>query len=112
MQPDYYYEAVDINVAEDGIYILRTDFEMNPKSYLYEKTFNPIDPFANQINPDFDSGSCPTPYTLVKYLEKQKAYILVVTNAEPNVLGSFSIIVYGSNNVTLKRSGEYNYHVH
>ncbi len=111
IQPNYYYEAIEINVAENGYYTLVSDSNMDTYGYLYENNFNPFNPFVNQIMEDDESG-CNRQFKLYYYLQKQKTYILIITTSDPNVTGSFSIIALGLSHVTLKRSGEYTYHVH
>lgn len=109
IQSNHYYETIQINVIEDGYYRFGS---INDSIYtygdIYENKFNPFDPHMNQINKNI-WGTCrfgfePPPAT---YLRKQMTYILVVTTDRPRVTGSFSIIVFGPNNVTLKHSGEY-----
>ncbi len=108
IQPNYYYEAIEINVAENGYYTLVSDSNMNTFGYLYQTNFNPFNPFVNRIKIDY-GGGCNAQFKLIDYLEKERTYILVVTTSDPNVTGSFTIIALGPSNVTPKRSGEYSY---
>jgi len=97
---DYYYEAIQVNVVEDGIYTFGSDSTMNTYGHIYKGKFNPFDPSMNQVQRDDDSG-CNSQFKMVTYLEKNTTYILVVTTSSAKVTGSFSIIAFGPNNVTL-----------
>ena len=106
IESNYYYEAIQVNVVEDGNYILGSESEIDTVGYLYENQFNPLNPSTNRLNEN-DEGGCDNQFKLIHYLQKQITYILVVTTYEPNKLGSYSVIALGPNNVTLKQFSKY-----
>jgi hypothetical protein len=93
-------------VAEDGIYTLGSNRDINIDGYLYQNKFNPLDPSINQISRNVQ-GVCSGQLELIYYLRKQITYILLVTTYFLRTQGSFSIIVVGPSKTTLKYSGEY-----
>lgn len=78
---------------------------MNTHGYLYENKFNPINPSANKIELG-DFPECYGQFAFKRHLKKHIKYLFVMTTYAPNNFGSFSINVFGPNNVTLKHSGE------
>lgn len=112
IEPNHNYELIEVNVAENGSYILGSDSEMNTYGYLYQNKFDPFaTPFEYLINQD-DDGGCNYQFQLTDYLYEHRKYILMITTSVPNETGSFSIFVLGPNNVTLKHSGEYTFSGH
>jgi len=107
VQPNYHYEAIEITVVENGTYTFSSYSEINTYGYLYENNFNPFNPSENRINENDDSG-CNGQFKLIQYMQKQKIYILVITTVRENDIGPFTITAFGSNDVTMKHSGEYN----
>jgi hypothetical protein len=105
-QTNYYYEAIEVNVADDGMYTLRSDTEMSVSNTLYQNKFNPFNPSVNVIGSGTTMG-CIYGFSMIYYYEKQKIYIVVTTTNYPNETGSFSIFALGPNNITLKHSGKY-----
>lgn len=103
---DYYYEAIKVNVAEDGNYTLVSDSKMDTYGYLYEHKFNPFNPSANRITQK-NNGICKNQFQVVHHLQKPITYILVVTTFRSNITGPFSIYALGPNKVTLKYIGKY-----
>lgn len=103
---NYFYQALEVNVVEDGFYTFGSRSKINTYGYFYEGKFNPFDPSMNAIQQD-DDGGCSEQFKLTAYLRKQTTYTLIVTTYNPIVTGSFSILVLGSNNVTLTDKGEY-----
>jgi hypothetical protein len=57
-----------------------------------------------------DDGSCDHQFMISTHFYASTTYILVVTTHSPNVTGSFSILAFGPNSITLKRSSEYMYY--
>lgn len=107
----YYYEAIKINVIEDGNYTLGSDSQTDMYGQLYKNKFNPFHPTADIITENNDDG-CNFQFKLIHYLQKHITYILVVTTSFPYITGSFSIIAIGPNNVTAKQHiGEYTNHI-
>lgn len=69
---------------------------------MYRHTFDPSNPSLNQMNRN-DDALLNGPNELAVALQKKTVYIYVVTTFSPNTIQSFSIIVFGPNNVTLER---------
>ncbi|CAF1016920.1 unnamed protein product [Adineta steineri] len=82
--PNYYYEAIQMNVNESRYYSLSSDSTIDTYGYMYTDNFYPSDSLKNVI-------------------VSTAANILVVTTYSPNVTGNFSIIMSGINNVTFER---------
>lgn len=102
--PNYYYEAVEVNVIENGMYTFNGDKELGVKITLYQDIFNPFNPHENLIR-NHGMIRCTNRLGMIYYL-KQNVSIAVITTAYPNQIESFSIFVLGPNNVTLKHRGK------
>lgn len=59
----------------------------------------------NNIKNEY-STTCSFKKQLIPYLQKETTYILLVSTYNINMTGSFSIIAFGPNKVTLKHSGK------
>jgi hypothetical protein len=106
VKPDYHYEAIQVNVVEDGYYTFGSDSAEGFYCYLYEGKFSPFKPSMNILKIEKPSDVT-RGIILTDYLRKETTYILVVTTHEPNEIGSFSLIAIGPNSILLKRNGEY-----
>jgi hypothetical protein len=106
---NYYYEAIQINVDESGYYSFVIDVLLYPLAHIYEDSFNPFNPLANEISAldDLCNGS---QYKLTADLQVSTTYILVVTTHFPEKTGAFSILASGPNNLRLNRISEYLYY--
>ncbi|CAF0721336.1 unnamed protein product [Adineta steineri] len=98
-----YYEAIQVNVNESGYYNFASNSSIDILITMYKDDFNPSDTLKNLISKD--DNSCPNnhQFSFSVYLEISTKYILIVTTKNPNVTGSFSIIVSGVSNITLER---------
>jgi hypothetical protein len=106
--PNYYYQAIKVNVVEDGIYNLSSNSTMDTCGYLYNDTFNPFKPSTNLLVRDDDRNGG-YQFRLTICLRANTTYLLLVTTYYRNTVGPFSIIVSGPNNVDLNRIREYTY---
>lgn len=104
--PNYYYETIEVNVIEDGSYTFYSEIFGLFYGYIYKEKFNPFNPFINKIQETGRSG-CFDRFQFTASLQKHTVYTLVITTHVPNVVGPFSILVYGRNNITLKQYGKY-----
>jgi hypothetical protein len=102
---NYYYEAIQVNIANSGYYTLSSKSNINTYGYLYTNSFIPNDPFMNLFLQNI-YGCGINQFKLDTFLQFNTDYILVVTTSTPNVTGPFSILVSGPNNATLKRISE------
>ncbi|CAF3733935.1 unnamed protein product [Adineta steineri] len=98
----YYYEAIQINVATDGFYMITSNSNIDTYGYIYNNSFNPFNPSVNLISED-DDGCSFRRFRLEVNLLVNVAYILVVTTSDADVTGAFSIIVSGLTNSSIKR---------
>jgi hypothetical protein len=105
---NYYYEAIQVKVIETGCYTLASDSNIDTFAYIYKDKFNSLKPTINLISKDDDSLNN-MQFKLTAHLHASITYVLVVTTSYPNVTGAFSILVSGTNNVSLTQTGEYMY---
>jgi len=101
----YYYEAIEVNVVEAGVYNFGSNSSVTQFGFIYNGSFNRFRPHQNLIVAD--DKSCDQQFKLRIYLQVNTAYVLVVTTFSPNVTGEFSIIVSGPNNVSFNHISEY-----
>jgi hypothetical protein len=106
---NYYHETIQINVVTTGLHIFSSISIVDTYGYIYKNNFNPLNPFENLLAQDDDSSGSGQ-FKLNIYLQASTTYILVVTTSDPNVIGAFSIFVYGPNNVYINRTSEYLYY--
>ncbi|CAF1449839.1 unnamed protein product, partial [Adineta steineri] len=100
--PNYYYEAIQVNVNESRYYSLSSSSSIDTYGYIYTKNFYPFDPSINLILEN-DNSFGKHQFEIKTLLQSTTANILVVTTYSPNATGIFSIIMSGFNNVTLER---------
>jgi hypothetical protein len=104
--PNYYYEAIQVDVVESGYYNLISNSLIDTYGYMYKEYFNPMIPTNNLLLQN-DRSFCSNQFKFVTSLEVNTMYVLVVTTFDPSVTGMFSVIVTGPNNVSLNRISEY-----
>jgi hypothetical protein len=105
---NYYYEAIQVNVVENGYYTLASMSAVNTIGYIYMNNFNSSNPIENFLSQD-DYSCGGNQFKLITYLQANTTYILVVTTYVPKETGQFSILAFGPNNVRLNHS-EYMYY--
>ncbi|CAF1193465.1 unnamed protein product [Adineta steineri] len=99
----YYYETIEINVENSSIYRFDSNSSIIIYGYIYENNFNPFNPTDNLVTrSNYSCGGYEFQFTA--YLHSNITYILVITTFHSNVQGPFSLIIYGSNNITLNRT--------
>ena len=101
---NYYYETVEIEIKYNGSYTFdaNTNTSILFYGYLYKNSFDPSYPSQNLLTEsNFSCGEFR--FELGDYLEANHVYILVVTTFDPNVRGSFTLLVTGPHNLTLNR---------
>ncbi len=95
-----------MNVTANGYYNLGVDSSVNTSGYIYKNKFTPFNSSQNLVSNDY--GTCIYPgFRPIGYLQANTTYVLVATTYSPNITGSFSILVYGPNKVSIKHLGEY-----
>jgi hypothetical protein len=107
VQSSFYYETIDVNVAETGYYTFGSTEGIPTLGYIYKDNFNPFNPFENLHSQPDNNCNNGWYFKLIAHLQASTTYVLVVTTYSPNVTGNVSITVSGPNNVTLTRTSEY-----
>lgn len=111
IEPDYYYEAIQVNVVEDGYYSLVMLSTIDVYSSIYKNQFNPFNPLLNQINMAIHLA-CRNPYKRIIHLQKETTYTLVILTSHLNKTRPFSILALGPSKVTLKYISKYTFNFH
>ncbi|CAF3909027.1 unnamed protein product [Adineta steineri] len=96
-----YYEAIQMNVHDSGLYTFLSRGNMDTYGFIYEDYFKPSSPRKNLLFND-DGGCEPYNFKFTIALESSITYILVVTTYSSNVTDAFAIFVFGPDNVELK----------
>jgi hypothetical protein len=109
VRPSFYYEALQVNVDETGLYRVESNSHVDTYGYIYKDSFNPFNPFQNLVSQN-DANCGEHQFRLITLFQASKTYVLVVTTYAPYETGPFSIFVSGSNNVSLKHISEYLYY--
>jgi len=98
---NYHYETIQVNIKMSGSYI----FDSNPTiplyGYIYRNYFDVSYPSKNLLTES--NFTCGNRFMIGSYFDANTVYILVVTTFVPNVRGSFTLLVTGPNNITLKQ---------
>lgn len=103
---NYYYEAVEVNVMEAGYYDITSNSSMYTYGALYENKFDAVDTQMNLISKN-EGGGCNEQFKISNFLQANTTYVLVVTTSCPNVTGAFSVLMFGTNTVSMNHIGEY-----
>ncbi|CAF1044965.1 unnamed protein product [Adineta steineri] len=99
----YYYETIEMNVSNSHMYRFDSNSSIILYGYIYENNFNRFNPTLNLITQsNYSCGGYQ--FELTAYLHFNITYILVLTTFHSNIQGSFQLIIYGSNNITLNRT--------
>jgi hypothetical protein len=106
--PNFYYEAIQMNVTDSGYYTLTSCSSINTYGYIYKKNFNPLSPDQNILIKDDDSSGS-SQFQLRIFLQADITYVLVMTTFFPRITGEFSIYALGPKSIAVKRIGEYIY---
>lgn len=104
-QADYYYEAIQVNVDQSGFYSFSGTSSMDDPNGILYHIFDPTDPLKDRW---FSEHRCNHQgrFQFNVELDKDITYTLVVTTLQSNMIGNFSVTVFGSGNVTLNRISE------
>lgn len=98
----YHYEIIEVNVQQNGSYRFESNSTIELFGYIYRNDFDPSFPNENLITQsNFSCGKFH--FQVGGYLEVNTIYTLVITTFDPNVRGSFTLLVHGANNVTFKQ---------
>ncbi|CAF0987415.1 unnamed protein product [Adineta steineri] len=98
--PQCHYDALQIHINTTGLYVLWSENNINAYGYIYKNDFNPLKPSENLLLSH--DGKCNDgEFKLIIDLEINTRYILVVTTQDPKIIGNFSVVISGPNNVSL-----------
>ncbi|CAF1054190.1 unnamed protein product [Adineta steineri] len=94
-----YYQAIKITVLTTGVYAIRCSSTIDTYGYMYNSTFNPVDPNQNLLSSDDDSGGNDQ-FMLANILQPMTKYILIVTTYAKSVTGRFTLIGKGPDSIS------------
>ena len=97
---NYYYQSIQILVDRSDIYSITIDSSASLYAYLYNNSFDSNNPSTNLITSDFNQFNNRN-FTFSTNLNTGVVYILVITTINPNITGSFRVIVSGRGNSIL-----------
>ena len=102
---NYYYQALEMKIETSGIYRFQMNNANRMLGYLYQDTFNPLDPSINLLS---ESGRECNGYQLWMNtsLLSNTTYILVATTDVPGRTGEFTIRSFGTANIAFSRISE------
>ena len=102
----YYYEAIQVNVAQSGYYNILSENDTSLYGNIYKDNFDPNNPYINEHfkNDDRCNKDALTFYT---HFQSNTTYILIVTTQRSAKTGNFSVSIFGPNKATLKRISKY-----
>jgi hypothetical protein len=96
---NYFYQALQLKIATNGLFQFRGDSAIHLYGYLYESRFNPLDPTHNLLSEN-DDESGKDGLWLNASLSSNVSNILVVTTRSPDRTGLFMIQAFGPAEVT------------
>ena len=96
----YYYQALQVTAYTNGTYTFSSNCSMDTYGYLYQGSFDLSYPTQNLLASDDDSGNN-RQFLVTAYLFVGSPYALIITTANTQVVGSFSIKVSGPSSVGL-----------
>jgi hypothetical protein len=106
---NFYYETFEVKVPEIRYYTILSSSDIDTYGYIYENTFNPLNPTANLLASDDNGGGSGGQFRFEIPLYVDTTYILVVTTFSPKDIGEITINLLGLANVTVKPFSKYRY---
>ncbi|CAF1277097.1 unnamed protein product [Didymodactylos carnosus] len=101
-QDKFYYDSFEVKVPESRYYTIWSSSNIDTFGYIYENSFDPLNPSANSSRKDND-GEFNGQFKFEIPLYVNTTYILVVTTFHPITLGEINITIWGLKDVTVKR---------
>lgn len=98
----FHYEAFEIKVPETRYYTLWSSDSIDTYGYIYENSFDSLNPNENLLIKDDDGGS-PKQFKFEIPLYDDTTYIAVITTYFPMDTGKIQINMLTLKNVTVKR---------
>ncbi|CAF1290215.1 unnamed protein product [Adineta ricciae] len=102
-QLDSHFEAVEFTVTETGVYTIIGDSSVGMDAYLYEDSFNPFNLKTQLIAENHIYDVCNFQSHIVTRLVMDTKYVFVVATQFQDDEGTFSVFVFGPNNVSFNR---------
>ncbi len=103
---NYHYESLQVNVQKNGTYSFDSNNTIITYGYIYKNDFDPWYPTKNLlVQSNYSCGEYH--FHLTTHLQVNTTYVLVVTTFDRNVQGEFSVLVSGTNNISLNRISKY-----
>jgi hypothetical protein len=101
-EPNFYYQAIQINASSNGSYTIASDSTIKIRVYAYRNSFNSSNPGQNLASKadDRDTSSEEKPSQLKLVLHSQYISILVVTTEKPRKVGQFAVTAIGPGAIT------------
>ncbi len=94
----YHYEAIQVVVATTGTYTFKSISNLDTYGYLYNQSFDPSYASENLIIEDDEMGKLHQ-FQMTATLEAGVPYVLVVSTFNSNVVGPYSVVATGPDNV-------------
>ncbi|CAF0778639.1 unnamed protein product [Adineta ricciae] len=98
----YYYESFEIKVPENRYYTIWSSSAIDTYGYIYEETFNPLNPDEHLFTKNDDGGS-ENQFKFDLPLYNDTKYILVVTTYSPMITGNIIVHMSGVRHVLVTR---------
>ncbi|CAF4574688.1 unnamed protein product, partial [Rotaria sp. Silwood2] len=98
---NYYYDTFDLTVSMAGTYAIGSDSTIDTYGSLYNGSFVPGYPQMNLLIHNGGSESSSRQFQFQVYLEPHVRYILVATTYGTWTTGSYSVVVFGPQRITL-----------
>lgn len=93
----YYYESIPLLVDRSDTYSITIHSSASLYAYLYNNSFDSNNPSNNLLTSSFNQFNNRN-FTFSTYLNVGVVYYLVITTINPNITGSFTVIVSGRGN--------------
>ena len=100
---NFYYEVINITVPAAGQYIFQCKSNLDTFAYIYNQTFNPLNPAANLLNAFDDENYERWEFSIMMNFPGPETILLILTTYNPNVTGPFLIVGSGYNKVIFNR---------
>ena len=92
----------EIKVPESRSYVVRSNSVIGTYGYIYENSFDSLNPAKNLIASDNDGGDLNRQFKLEIPLYTNTTYILVVTTYSARITGEIKITLLGLTDVIIK----------
>ncbi|CAF3746296.1 unnamed protein product [Adineta steineri] len=98
----FYYEAIKINVSVAGNYTIVSSSSIDTYGFLFNNSFDPLNPIRNLLLYDDDSGGNQQ-FELTYFLQPLVNYVVVTSTYIQYQTGTFSLIATGPGVINFTR---------